>query len=70
MPVADGLEWIQAFITFETPKTRGRGFIRLRQEPIGQGGWLAYTCVAVCSSPLTGQANWEIKVRRAFTTLR
>ena len=48
MPVADGLEWIQAFITFETPKTRGRGFIRLRQEPIGQGGWLAYTCVALC----------------------
>lgn len=35
--------WLQAFITYETAKTRGKGFVRLRESAPGAGDWAAYT---------------------------
>lgn len=32
VPVDENLTWAQAYIQYETPKTRGKGFIRLKQE--------------------------------------
>lgn len=41
VPVAPGIEWIQAYLSYETPTTRGIGFLRLRE--MDGGDWGAYT---------------------------
>jgi hypothetical protein len=55
VPVSETVIWLQAFITFETEKTRGKGFVRLRESAPGAGDWKAYTFFT---------ATWEVKVGR------
>ncbi|KAK4051477.1 hypothetical protein OIO90_004691 [Microbotryomycetes sp. JL221] len=47
VPVNDQVEWIQSFFELETDKTRGRGFVRLRESSRGSGDWKAYTFCTV-----------------------
>ncbi|KAK4049999.1 hypothetical protein OIV83_003823 [Microbotryomycetes sp. JL201] len=47
VPVSDELEWVQSFFEMKTDKTRGQGFVRLRESAKGKGDWKAYTFCTV-----------------------
>lgn len=49
VPVNKEVTWIQAFLSYETPEGRGKGFIRLRESSPGKGDWLAYTFFVRCT---------------------
>ncbi|KAI5480687.1 hypothetical protein MNV49_007614 [Pseudohyphozyma bogoriensis] len=57
VPVNDEVTWVSAFLSYETPVARGRGFIRLRESSPGRGDWLAYTFFTTL---------WEIKGHEEF----
>lgn len=43
VPVSSEITWLQAFLSYETPEGRGKGFLRLRETTPGSGDWKAYT---------------------------
>ncbi|KPV71896.1 uncharacterized protein RHOBADRAFT_39941 [Rhodotorula graminis WP1] len=49
--------WLQAFTTFETADSRGKGFLRLRESTPGSGDWRAFTFFT---------ALWEVKGHEEF----
>jgi len=55
--INEGANWLQAFTTFETADSRGKGFLRLRESSPGSGDYRAFTFFT---------ALWEVKGHEEF----